>query len=145
VSGAARTLDFSRPVAVLLIAVLHLIPDLDDPYAVVARLMDAVPPGSYLVMAHAASDIDPEAAAQMATRYNQMSSASVTPRSRDKVAGSSPAWTWFRPAWCRSTSGAWPARSARHRRSGRLLRHRPQALSHRPRSLDHRSSWRGRP
>ncbi len=86
VSGAARTLDFTRPVAVLLIAVLHFIPDADDPYAVVARLMDAVPSGSYLVMAHAASDIDPEAAAQMATRYNQMSSASVTPRSREQVA-----------------------------------------------------------
>ena len=86
VSGAARTLDFTRPVAVPLIAVLHFIPDADDPYAVVARLMDAVPSGSYLVMAHAASDIDPEAAAQMATRYNQMSSASVTPRSRDQVA-----------------------------------------------------------
>ena len=52
--GAARTLDLTRPVAILLIAVLHFIPDADDPYAVVARLMDAVPSGSYLVIAHAA-------------------------------------------------------------------------------------------
>ncbi len=59
-AGAARTLDFSRPVAVLLIAVLHFILDPDDPYRIVARLMDAVPSGSYLVMAHAASDISPE-------------------------------------------------------------------------------------
>jgi O-methyltransferase involved in polyketide biosynthesis len=84
--GAARTLDLTRPVAVLLIAVLHFIPDADDPYAVVARLMDAVPSGSYLVMAHAASDIAPEASAEMARRYNAMSSASITPRSRDQVA-----------------------------------------------------------
>ena len=84
--GAARTLDLRRPVAVLLIAVLHFIPDADDPYAVVARLMDAVPSGSYLVMAHAASDIAPEASAEMARRYNAMSSASITPRSRDQVA-----------------------------------------------------------
>jgi O-methyltransferase involved in polyketide biosynthesis len=84
--GAARTLDFGRPVAVLLIAVLHFIPDADDPYAIVARLMDAVPSGSYLVMAHAASDIAPEASAEMARRYNQMSSASITPRSREQVA-----------------------------------------------------------
>jgi len=85
--GAARTLDLTRPVAILLIAVLHFIPDADDPYAVVARLMDAVPSGSYLVMAHAASDIAPEACAEMARRYNAMSSASITPRSRDQVAG----------------------------------------------------------
>jgi O-methyltransferase involved in polyketide biosynthesis len=84
--GAARTLDLSRPVAVLLIAVLHFIPDADDPNAIVARLMDAVPSGSYLVMAHAASDIAPEASAEMARRYNQMSSAKITPRTRDQVA-----------------------------------------------------------
>ncbi len=47
-NGAARILDFTRPVAILLIAVLHFIPDADDPYAVVTRLMDAVPSGSYL-------------------------------------------------------------------------------------------------
>ena len=84
--GAARTLDLTRPVAVLLIAVLHFIPDADDPYAVVARLMDAVPSGSYLVIAHAAADIAPEASAEMARRYNQMASATVTPRTRDQVA-----------------------------------------------------------
>ena len=83
--GAARALELTRPVAVLLIAVLHFIPDADDPYAVVARLMDAVPSGSYLVMAHAASDIAPGASAEMARRYNAMSSASITPRSRDQV------------------------------------------------------------
>ena len=84
--GAARTLDLTRPVAILLIAVLHFIPDADDPHAIVARLMDAVPSGSYLIMAHAASDIAPEASAEMARRYNAMSSASITPRNRDQVA-----------------------------------------------------------
>src|SRR6201985_191751 len=73
--GATRTLDLTRPVAILLIAVLHFIPDADDPYAVVARLMDAVPSGSYLVIAHAAADIAPEASAEMARRYNQMACA----------------------------------------------------------------------
>ncbi len=85
-AGAARTLDFGQPIAVMLIAVLHFIPDADDPYAIVARLMDAVPAGSYLVMAHAASDIAPEASAEMARRYNGMSSASITPRTREQVA-----------------------------------------------------------
>ena len=84
--GAARTLDLTRPVAILVVAVVHFIPDTDDPYAIVTRLMDAVPPGSYLVMAHAASDIAPEASAEMARRYNRMSSATITPRTRDQVA-----------------------------------------------------------
>jgi O-methyltransferase involved in polyketide biosynthesis len=84
--AAARTLDFTRPVAVILIAVLHFIPDADDPYQAVTRLMAAVPSGSYLVMAHAASDIAPEAAAEMTQTYNAMSPASITPRSREQVA-----------------------------------------------------------
>jgi hypothetical protein len=85
-AGAAGTLDFTRPVAVMLIAVLHFIPDADDPYAVVTRLMDAIPSGSYLVIAHAASDITPEASAEMARTYNKMSSAPITPRTHDQVA-----------------------------------------------------------
>ena len=49
---ATRTLDFSAPVAVMLIAVLHLIGDGEDPYKIVAELMRAVPPGSYLALSH---------------------------------------------------------------------------------------------
>jgi hypothetical protein len=85
-AAAARTLDFSRPVAVMLIAVLHFIPDADDPFRVVARLMDAVPAGSYLVVAHAASDISPDAVAKMTGRYNQLSSVSFTARTGAQVA-----------------------------------------------------------
>ena len=40
---AARTLDFSQPVAVMLLAVLHFVPDADDPYTITSRLMDALP------------------------------------------------------------------------------------------------------
>src|SRR5262249_36230689 len=67
--GAAGTLDFSQLTAVLLIAVLHFIPDADDPYQIVKRLMDAVAPGSYLVIAHGASDIAASAAAEMSRRF----------------------------------------------------------------------------
>ncbi|MGH3281147.1 MAG: SAM-dependent methyltransferase, partial [Trebonia sp.] len=47
---AAELLDLSRPVAITLIAILHAIPDADDPHAIVATLLDAVPPGSYLAV-----------------------------------------------------------------------------------------------
>jgi hypothetical protein len=52
-----RLIDFSQPVAVLALAVLHLIPDDADPAGGVARLRDALAPGSYLVISHA--DVSP--------------------------------------------------------------------------------------
>jgi hypothetical protein len=85
-AGARRTLDFSRPVAVLLIAVLHFILDAEDPQRIVARMMADLAPGSYLVIAHAASDIEPATAAAMARSYNASSSLTITPRDRAQVA-----------------------------------------------------------
>jgi hypothetical protein len=54
---AGQLLDFTKPVAVTLISILHAIPDADDPHAIVARLMNAVPAGSYLALSHAGSDL----------------------------------------------------------------------------------------
>jgi trans-aconitate methyltransferase len=53
---AAELLDLSQPTAVMLIAVLHCVPDADDPYQLVADLMDTVPPGSFLAVTHPARD-----------------------------------------------------------------------------------------
>ncbi|MFB9238736.1 SAM-dependent methyltransferase [Plantactinospora siamensis] len=59
-------LDFGRPVAVLLVAVLHFIRDDEDPVGLVRRLVDAVPSGSYLVISHATLDfLPPEALARV--------------------------------------------------------------------------------
>src|ERR1700723_2802736 len=68
---AAKTLDFSQPVAVLLIAVLHFVQDADDPYGIVRTLMDAVPPGSYLAILHGASDVGADDMPEAERRYNQ--------------------------------------------------------------------------
>jgi hypothetical protein len=70
-AAAARTLDFGAPVALMLLIVMHLIPDDDDPYGVVAGLMGALPSGSYLVLAHPASDIRAAQMAEMTRRVNQ--------------------------------------------------------------------------
>ena len=74
---AARTLDFSQPVAVMLLGILLFIPDADDPWMITAQLMDALPPGSYLAVSHGASDIQAEAVATASSRYNQHSAASM--------------------------------------------------------------------
>src|SRR5262245_51925428 len=58
--AAARILDLTRPVALLLIAVLHLVEDEDDPYGVVRRLVDALAPASYLALSHLTADIAPQ-------------------------------------------------------------------------------------
>jgi hypothetical protein len=68
---AASLLDFSEPVAVLLNGIMHFIPDEDRPYEVVATLLDAVPPGSYLSMSHQASDLYPEEEAELARVWNE--------------------------------------------------------------------------
>ena len=80
VSAAKRTLDFSQPVAVILIMVMHFVPDADRPYDVVRRLMEPLPSGSYLVMSHAASDIAADFMAAGADAYNDRVSARITPR-----------------------------------------------------------------
>src|SRR5580693_9318982 len=83
---AARTLDFRRPVAIMLIAVLHLIVDQDDPYELVSRLVNAVVPGSYVVISHAASDIDSGAMISMASRLNELMAQQSMPRTHREVA-----------------------------------------------------------
>jgi hypothetical protein len=84
---AAELLDFTQPVAVTLLAILNAIPDSDNPYAIVARLMDAVPSGSYLAISHGGSDLlgqeRLDGVTDIATRRMQQK---VIYRSREQVA-----------------------------------------------------------
>jgi hypothetical protein len=82
---AAHLLDFSEPVAVMLISVLHLIPDEDDPYAIVARLMEAVPSGSWLALSHPARDVHPRQVTEAESRFNQLAPAKATLRTRAEI------------------------------------------------------------
>jgi hypothetical protein len=84
---AARTLEFGQPVAILLIGILHLIADEDDPYELVRRLVDAVRPGSYVVISHAASDLDGGEMLSMASCLNELMAQPSVPRSHWQVAG----------------------------------------------------------
>jgi hypothetical protein len=60
-AGLRETLDLSQPVALLLIAIMHSIPDQDGPYNIASRLLDALPAGSYLALSHLTGDFDPQA------------------------------------------------------------------------------------
>jgi hypothetical protein len=84
-AAAAEVLDFSCPVAVMLVAILQHIGDEDDPYQIVARLAASVPSGSYLVLSHPARDIEAAAMAEIADRMNELVAEKVTFRTRAEV------------------------------------------------------------
>ncbi len=84
---AAGLLDFTKPVAITMLAILHAIPDSDNPHAIVTKLLDAVPPGSYLAISHAASDLlDQETMRSFADSWNNRGQQHITWRTRDQVA-----------------------------------------------------------
>jgi hypothetical protein len=85
-AGAAETLDFDRPVAILLMATLVFV--LDDALAaeIMRSLIGAVPAGSHVALYHQASDLDPEMIVG-ARRWNAMSDRQITLRSRAELAG----------------------------------------------------------
>jgi hypothetical protein len=84
---AAELLDFTQPVAITLIAILHAVPDLDDPYAIVARLLDAVPPGSYLALSHMGTELlGQETEDGLKDIANRMMQQKLTARSREQLA-----------------------------------------------------------
>ena len=85
-SAAAELLDFRQPVALLLIGILQLIPDQDNPRAIVARLVEAIPPGSWLAIFHPASDILADQIGEAARRVSARSAGMTTLRSRAEVA-----------------------------------------------------------
>jgi hypothetical protein len=85
-AGAADTLDFGQPVAVMLIAVMHFVGDDAQASAIVNRLMAACVPGSFLAMSHAASDIDAAQMAEMVRRLNESTAEKTTLRDRAGVA-----------------------------------------------------------
>jgi hypothetical protein len=82
---AARTLDFGQPIAVMLLGVLHCVPDADDPAAIVARLLAATAPGSYLTIAHPASDVAVDQMATSMRGYNDQARDKLTARSHAEV------------------------------------------------------------
>ena len=84
-AAAADTLDFSQPVAVMLVAVMHFIGDDAEAAEIVKRLTGACVPGSFVALSHAASDIDTEQQTEMVRRLNQSVAEKATLRDRAGV------------------------------------------------------------
>jgi O-methyltransferase involved in polyketide biosynthesis len=85
-AAAARTLDFTRPAALMLLGILHHIPDTGQAYAIVARLMAALASGSYLVINHSTSAIHGAAMEEAVAHWNQVGTPSMTLRTPQQIA-----------------------------------------------------------
>jgi hypothetical protein len=84
---ARQLLNFSEPVAITLVSILHAIPDSDDPAGIVATLLDAVPSGSYIALSHMASDIlDDSTQHGLESATGRLIQQQLTYRSRNQVA-----------------------------------------------------------
>lgn len=89
-------LDFTRPVAVLILGVLHFVPDADDPAGIVARLRDAVPAGSMLALVNVTHEDQPPEVIEA----QKLSSRTGTPiflRSRAELQAQFDGWTLVEP------------------------------------------------
>jgi SAM-dependent methyltransferase len=69
--AVAETLDLSQPVALMLVAILHFLVDEDDPAGIVASLLDALAPGSYLVASHVSPEHDPAGVRGLEATYRK--------------------------------------------------------------------------
>jgi S-adenosyl methyltransferase len=83
--GAAKTLDFDQPIAVMLLGILEFVPDHEQAYGIVSQLMDAVPSGSFLAIAHSTNEIETEAMDEAARRWNEGGSTPLTLRNRAEL------------------------------------------------------------
>jgi hypothetical protein len=89
-------IDFAQPVALLLLAVLHFVPDEADPAQIMATLRDAVSPGSYLIICHACRDVRPDTADNATTVYTSRV-AQLRVRTRDEIAALFDGFTLVEP------------------------------------------------
>ena len=85
-AAARETLDFSRPVAVTLLGILHFLRDGDAARAVVAQLVAELAPGSYVAIAHGCHDINREAADSIQSYWNEHGTPKILYRSSAEIA-----------------------------------------------------------
>ncbi|MBW1600551.1 SAM-dependent methyltransferase [Streptomyces sp. JJ66] len=84
---ARKTLDLSRPTAVMLLGVAMFVADTDEAYRVVRQLMDAMPPGSYLVLSHTITGPGLEDVDEAVRFWNAVGTPKLTQRTPEQVAG----------------------------------------------------------
>jgi hypothetical protein len=83
--GLLRVLDLDRPVAILMISLLHFVPDSDDPAAVIGRYRDACATGSYLALSHIQRTLGPHPEGRETLAMYERAGAPLTPRTEAEL------------------------------------------------------------
>lgn len=98
--AVGRVLDLRRPVAVMMLAVLHFLTEAEDPAGVVAAFTDAVVPGSVLILSHVSTDPDPELARAVSKAW-EGATAMLQPRPLKEIEGFTAGWDVLEPGLTR--------------------------------------------
>jgi S-adenosyl methyltransferase len=120
---AARSFDFTQPIALMLLGVMEHIVDTDEARTIVSRLLDALPSGSYLALCDPTTEVRPEVMDEAVRQWTR----APRPRSRPAAARScfvsSMVWNCWSPAWSRLHCG-----DPRQAQSARRLRYSTLAV-----------------
>jgi hypothetical protein len=87
VQAAARTLDFSRPTALMLLGILGHVADYDEARSIVKRLLDPLPSGSYLALNDGTNVVNKAVVDEAQRQYNESGAVPYHPRSPEQIAG----------------------------------------------------------
>ena len=85
IDGARRTLDLDRPVALTMLGILNFVPEDDEAAGLVARLVDALPSGSYVAISHPTTEINGETMVEALRLWNEGPAAKMVLRSAQQV------------------------------------------------------------
>ena len=143
---AARTLDFTQPVALMLLGIVHHIPDTDQAYSIVRRLTAALAPGSYLTINHSTSAVHGAAMEEAVAHWNRVGTPSMTLRTPQQIARFFDGLDLLEPGvvscsrWRPDPShGGRPAPRGR-----RILWRRPQGVMRQPPACARGQGWAAR-
>lgn len=92
-------IDFTEPLAILFVAILHFVLDSENPHRIVGRYRDAAPPGSYLVISHVTSQNSPRLASSIRRLYTDRA-ADAQARSREEITRLFGSWELVKPGLC---------------------------------------------
>lgn len=116
---AQVVLDFDEPIGIIVVAILHHIREDQDPYGIMARFVDAVPSGSFLVISHLTSDIIENEVTEAARRINEQPGFTLILRTHAQISrfveglelippGLVPVDRWHAPGTPPPRPGHWP-------------------------------------
>ncbi|NBE98445.1 SAM-dependent methyltransferase [Nonomuraea sp. KC401] len=96
---AAKTLDFTQPVAIMLLGIMHFVNDDDELQRIIDELMAAVPSGSYVAVANTTTAVNGEATAEAVRVWNIDAQPKLKLRTPERIAQFFTGYDMVEPGW----------------------------------------------